>query len=78
MRHVFKATKMGWGKKKRAYTLMQSIIPKKKLWRNSSHSKGPRKKDTHIQVMNMTDKNITMLLMLASLKITTCRTLISS
>lgn len=78
MRHVFKATKMGWGKEKEGIYFDAKYYTKEEAMAEFKPFQGTTQKDTHIQVMNMTDKNITMLLMLASLKITTCRTLISS
>lgn len=60
MKHLFRATKIGWEKEKKVYGLILMPIPKKKQKRSSSHIKELRSEVIPILVTNVMGKSIMM------------------
>ena len=60
MKHVFKATKLGWEKEKKGYGLIQMIIQRRKQEMNSNNMKELHKEAIHIRDTNMMVRNIMM------------------
>ena len=60
MKHVFKATKLGWEKEIEVICLIQMIIQLKKQKMNSNHMKELHKEDIHILDTSMMVRNVMM------------------
>lgn len=60
MRHVFKATKIGWDKEQEESGSTLTSTPRKRQKPSSNHIREPHNAATHILVTNTMESNITM------------------
>ena len=60
MKHVFKATKLGWEKEKEGIWFDSEIIQRRKQKMNLNHMKEPHKEGIHILDTSMMARNIMM------------------
>lgn len=60
MRHVFKATKIGWDKEQEGVWFDSDFYSRKRQKPSSNHIREPHNAATHILVTNTMESNITM------------------